>query len=69
MDESEVEKSCVKPEENQPTFIFDGGFCQIGAYMCMTGVEGRSQPQMKLGKNIKNILKKNLCNTDPHPPF
>ena len=43
MDESEVEKSCVKPEENQPTFIFDGGFCQIGAYMCMTGVEGRSQ--------------------------
>ena len=22
--ESEVEKSCVKPEQNQPTFIFDG---------------------------------------------
>ena len=49
MDESEVEKSCVKPEENQPTFIFDGGFCQIGAYM-RTGVGGKSQAHMKLGK-------------------
>ena len=33
MYESEVEKSCVKAgggRLNQPTFIFDVGFCQIG---------------------------------------
>ena len=50
MDESEVEKSCVKPEENQPTFIFDGGFCQIGVATTTTKTKKKKKTKGSRGR-------------------
>ena len=44
----------MKPEENQPTFIFDGGFCQIGVQKSYTPTsEKREKGKQKKKKSKK----------------
>ena len=43
----------MKPEENQPTFIFDGGFCQIGVQKSYTPTSEKREKENKKKKSKK----------------